>query len=204
MYSCGSIALLLQKNILKRIVIFASGAGTNAEKIISYFTRDNMAVVQAVFTNNPNAGVIDVCRTHHICHYLFNNKDIEQGDKVLERLSQIGCDCIVLAGFLRKLPKSLIAAYPNKIINLHPSLLPKYGGQGMYGNKVHQAVLDNKEIESGITIHLVNEEYDKGAVLAQFSCNISHISTIELLANRLQELEHEHYPKTIKKHIEHV
>lgn len=189
---------------MKHIVIFASGAGTNAEKLITHFANDPVAQVRAVFTNNPRAGVLEVCKRHRTPCFLFSNDVIEVGDKVVEKLQELKCDYIVLAGFLRKIPQNVVAAYPNEIINIHPSLLPKYGGQGMYGNKVHQAVLSKNEKKSGITIHLVNEEYDKGKILAQFSCDISDISAPKLLAERIQELEYKHYATTIKKHIKDV
>ena len=181
---------------MKKIVIFASGSGTNAENIIKYFANKDCATVVSVFTNNSNAKVIERASDLKISSEIFSKNELFE-DKVLEKLKKIDPDLIVLAGFLLKLPPSIIENYPNKIINIHPALLPKYGGKGMYGMNVHKAVVENQEKESGITIHYVNENYDEGNIIFQESFPLSGKETADDVAHKIHELEHQYFPEVI-------
>ena len=185
---------------MKKIVIFASGSGTNAENIIKYFANNDCATVVSVFTNNSNAKVIERASDLKISSEIFSKNELFE-DKVLEKLKNIDPDLIVLAGFLLKLPPSIIENYPNKIINIHPALLPKYGGKGMYGMNVHKAVVENQEKESGITIHYVNENYDEGNIIFQESFPLSGKETPDDVAHKIHELEQRHFPEVIEKII---
>jgi phosphoribosylglycinamide formyltransferase-1 len=183
---------------MKKIVIFASGSGTNAENIIKYFENKAIATVVAVFTNNPNAKVIERAKNFQIPTEIFTKEELIQG-KVLQKIIGFAPDLIVLAGFLLKLPKSIIESYPNTIINIHPALLPKYGGKGMYGMNVHRAIVENKEKETGITIHFVNENYDEGNVIFQKSVVLSPTDSPETVAEKIHELEQDNFPQVIEK-----
>ena len=185
---------------MKKIVIFASGSGTNAENIIKYFANKDCATVVSVFTNNSNAKVIERASDLKISSEIFSKNELFE-DKVLEKLKNIDPDLIVLAGFLLKLPPSIIENYPNKIINIHPALLPKFGGKGMYGMNVHKAVVENQEKESGITIHYVNENYDEGNIIFQESFPLSGKETADDVAHKIHELEQRHFPEVIEKLI---
>ncbi|WP_310554593.1 phosphoribosylglycinamide formyltransferase [Flavobacterium sp.] len=182
---------------MKRIVIFASGSGSNAEKIILQYKNNSQGNVFGIFTNNPNAKVLEKAKKHNIESVIFSKDDLSNGF-VLEKINEIKPDLIVLAGFLLKFPKAIIEKYPNKIINIHPALLPKYGGKGMYGINVHKAVLENKETETGITIHYVNENYDEGAFIFQKSVTIEKCHSAEEIAEKVLELEHLYFPQIIK------
>ncbi len=181
------------------IAIFASGAGSNAEKIIDYFDRKkNAGKVALIVCNKAGAGVLDIAKKHAIDTLLIEKEPFFTTDICINKLKQKGIDFIVLAGFLWKIPVSLIKAYPNKIINIHPALLPKYGGKGMYGNKVHEAVIAAAEKESGITIHYVDELYDHGSIIFQTTCTITGSDTAGSLAQKIHVLEHQHYPAVIE------
>ena len=182
-------------NKMKNIVLFASGNGSNAEEIIKFFKNSEYGKVVGIFSNKPDAKVLDRAKNHDIPSVVFNKAELNEGF-VLEQLRQFQPDLIVLAGFLLKFPESILKEYP-KVINIHPALLPKYGGKGMYGMNVHQAVLDNKEKETGITIHYVNEHYDEGEFIFQKSVNIEDCKTAEEIANKIHELEHQYFPKVI-------
>jgi phosphoribosylglycinamide formyltransferase-1 len=182
-------------NKMKNIVLFASGNGSNAEEIIKFFKNSEYGKVVGVFSNKPDAKVLDRAKNHDIPSVVFNKAELNEGF-VLEQLRQFQPDLIVLAGFLLKFPESILKEY-SKVINIHPALLPKYGGKGMYGMNVHQAVLDNKEKETGITIHYVNEHYDEGEFIFQKSVNIEDCKTAEEIANKIHELEHQYFPKVI-------
>lgn len=182
---------------MKKIVIFASGSGSNAEKIILHFKNNSQGTVVGIFTNNPNAKVIERAKKFSIPCEVFNKEALSNGI-VLGKINALNADLIVLAGFLLKFPFSIIEHYPNKILNIHPALLPKYGGKGMYGMKVHQAVLDNKENETGITIHYVNENYDEGATIFQKSISIEDCKTAEEIAEKIHVLEHHYFPEVIE------
>lgn len=185
---------------MKKIVIFASGSGSNAEKIILHFKNSTLGNVVAVFTNNLHAKVLEKAKKLDVATHTFDKEALNNGE-VLEKIEAIHPDLIVLAGFLWKFPENIIKEYPNKIVNIHPALLPKYGGKGMYGMHVHQAVLDNKETETGISIHFVNEHYDEGAIVFQQSVNIEDCITAECIAEKVHTLEHEYFPITIEKLI---
>ncbi|WP_308993631.1 phosphoribosylglycinamide formyltransferase [Mariniflexile litorale] len=184
---------------MKRIVIFASGSGTNAENLIKFFhNRENASVIQ-VLTNNPHAKVLDRCKTLAVSALSFNKIAFTKTDDVLNVLKASKPDLIVLAGFLWKFPEFILNEFPNKVINVHPALLPKYGGKGMYGIHVHEAVVANKETETGITIHYVNEHYDEGAIIFQAKCDVNDSDTAENVAAKIHELEMEHFPKVVDK-----
>ncbi|MDT0606443.1 phosphoribosylglycinamide formyltransferase [Croceitalea rosinachiae] len=184
---------------MNRIVILASGSGSNAENIINYFKKSPQIKVVCVLTNKRLAAVIDRCNRLKVPAFYFNKTAFLNSDMVLSFLKSQNPSLIVLAGFLWKIPKNLIVAFPNKIVNIHPALLPKYGGKGMYGNHVHETVKANKETETGITIHFVNENYDEGAVIHQASTKVSQSDTAEDIATKVHALEYEHFPKVIEK-----
>ncbi|UGS20965.1 phosphoribosylglycinamide formyltransferase [Flavobacterium cyclinae] len=184
---------------MKNIVLFASGNGSNAEEIIKFFKNSEIGKVVAIFSNKAEAKVLDRAKNHNIPSVVFNKTQLNEGF-VLEQLHSFQPDLIVLAGFLLKFPESILKEYP-KVINIHPALLPKYGGKGMYGMNVHQAVLENKEKETGITIHYVNEHYDEGEFIFQKSVNIEDCKTAEEIANKVHELEHQYFPEVIGKLI---
>ena len=187
---------------MSKIAIFASGAGSNASKIIEYFNANSRhAQVDCIATNQIEAGIHQVAAKFEVPIFYFDNSAFASGIEVNQLLQKREIEWIVLAGFLRKIPLSLIHAFPERIINLHPSLLPKYGGKGMYGSRVHKAVIENKEKESGISIHLVNEDFDKGKLLFQKTCNIDTNETFESLAQKVQVLEHTYFPKAIENAI---
>ena len=182
---------------MKRIVIFASGSGTNAENLINYFKDSAIATVVRVLSNNEHAKVLDRAKRLNVSTFTFDKKDFVTEDRVLKLLLS-EADIIVLAGFLWRVPEKIVKAFQNKIINIHPALLPKYGGKGMYGMHVHKSVVANKEAESGITVHYVNENYDEGAVIFQKSVKLDKNDTPEDVANKIHELEYEYFPKVIE------
>jgi phosphoribosylglycinamide formyltransferase-1 len=184
---------------MKNIVLFASGNGSNAEQIINYFKNSESVKIVAIFSNKADAKVLDRAKNHNIPSVVFSKAQLNEGF-VLEKLQQFQPDLIVLAGFLLKFPESILKEYP-KVINIHPALLPKYGGKGMYGMHVHEAVLDNKEQETGITIHFVNEHYDEGEFIFQKAVNIENCNTAEEIAHKIHELEHQYFPEVIGKLI---
>lgn len=181
----------------KNIIIFASGAGSNAKNIIEYFKNTHVHIV-GIFTNNPTAGVIQIAHNNNIPVHVISKKILHDTNFSFQTYIPETVDLIVLAGFLLLFPVHLITQYKNKIINIHPSLLPKYGGKGMHGMHVHEAVIENKESQSGITIHFVNEEYDKGKIIVQATCPVITGDTAETVAKKIHELEFEYFPKTIE------
>lgn len=183
-------------------MLFASGSGSNAEKIMQYGSTKSTFEVMSVFCNNPKAMVLERALHNNVPTVIFSKDDLNSG-VLINKLQSMNPDLIVLAGFLLQLPTSLIEAFPNKIINIHPALLPKYGGKGMYGQFVHQAVLDNDEKETGITIHFVNEHYDEGEVIFQKSIGVDDCKTAEEIATKVHALEHEFYPKVIEQVLTH-
>lgn len=183
---------------MKKIILFASGSGSNAENIIKYFQEKKTAEVVAVFSNNPNAKVLEKASNLQVENYVFTKEELNLG-KVLQKINEFQPDLIVLAGFLWKFPDDIVVAYPDKIINIHPALLPKYGGKGMYGMNVHKAVFENKDSHSGISIHFVNENYDEGAMIFQAEVLVENCQTAEEIAVKVQELEHIHFPEVIEK-----
>ncbi|HVV54229.1 MAG TPA: phosphoribosylglycinamide formyltransferase [Mucilaginibacter sp.] len=182
----------------KRIAIFASGSGSNAQKIMEHFKRNPEAEVVLILTNNPQAYVLQRADNFEIPSHIFSRHEFYETDSIIRLLKNLQVDLIVLAGFLWLVPASLLRAFPNKIINLHPALLPKFGGKGMYGDHVHQAVLDAGEEESGITIHFVNEKFDEGEVIHQSRFKIEPGDTIEMIKFKGQQLEHQNFPRVIE------
>jgi phosphoribosylglycinamide formyltransferase-1 len=184
---------------MKRVVIFASGSGTNAENLIKFFQNsDNVSVIQ-VLTNNPHAKVLERAKKLNVSALSFNRIAFTKTDDVLNILKTSNPDLIVLAGFLWKFPEFILNEFKNKVINIHPALLPKYGGKGMYGMHVHEAVVNNNETETGITIHYVNENYDEGAIIFQAKCKVLKTDTAEDVAAKIHELEMEHFPRVVEK-----
>ena len=181
----------------KRIAIFASGNGTNAEKIFEYFQDHPKITVALLLSNKTDAGVISRAIKFNIPTRVCSRHEFYETDLIVNKLQEKKIDLIVLAGFLWLIPPNLITAYPEKIINIHPALLPKYGGKGMYGMNVHHAVKNAGEKESGITIHYVNENYDEGNIIVQETCRLTPDDTLETIAKKVQKLEHEFYPKVI-------
>lgn len=188
------------ENYQFKIAIFASGTGTNTLKIVEHFKKDKSVSVSLIVSNNAKAGVVDLATKNNI-PVLIINKEILNDDSLIRLLSEKQIQLIVLAGFLLKIPSSLVNAFNNRIINLHPALLPLYGGKGMYGNFVHKSVILNKDVKSGISIHLVDEDYDHGKLLFQASCSISPLDTAECLAKKVQLLEHTHFINIITLYI---
>lgn len=185
-------------NTNKKVIIFASGSGSNALKIFEYFNNNQNIIIDSIYCNNPRANVINVFQKLNIKTVLFNKKELYER-AFLEAIISTNPDLIVLAGFLLKIPEKMVSAFENRIINIHPSLLPKYGGKGMYGLNIHKEVLLNKEKFSGLTIHYVNKEYDKGAVIFQKKIKINEKETPESLSSKVLKLEHENYPLIIEK-----
>ena len=186
----------------KNIAIFASGSGSNTENIIRYFRENEAIQVSLVLSNRSDAYVLE--RAHRLgvpCN-VFPKEDWVAGDEILAVLQEYHIDFVVLAGFLVRVPDLLLHAYPNKMINIHPSLLPKFGGKGMYGDRVHEAVIASGEKESGITIHYTNEHYDEGSIICQQKCPVLPGDTPEELAQRIHRLEYEYYPKVIEELVE--
>ncbi len=197
---------------MKKIAVFASGTGTNAAKIIEHFTsppasphfvergdsKTPKVCVALIVCNNPEAGVLKIAAKENIPFLLIEKEKFFHGDSYIKELKEKEIDFIVLGGFLWKIPDAFITAFPGKIINIHPALLPKYGGKGMYGRYVHQAVIDNKDKESGISIHYVDEVYDNGKIIFQVTCPVHPTDTANSLAQRIAELEHTHYPPVIE------
>ena len=183
---------------MKRIIVFASGSGTNAENLITYFNNSDLATVILVLTNNPHAKVLERAKRLRVSALSFNRVAFTETNDVLNVLRSSKPDLIVLAGFLWKFPEKILNEFPNKVINIHPALLPKYGGKGMYGMYVHETVVKNKENETGITIHYVNEHYDEGAIIFQTKCNVTLKDSPLDVANKIHLLEMEHFPKVVE------
>ncbi len=187
---------------MNRIVILASGNGSNAQRITEYFANNSDVEVVAFLTNKTTAKVLERAKKLQIPAFSFNRVAFSDSDAVIRLLQSLHPSMIVLAGFLWKIPSAMVEAFPNKIINIHPALLPKYGGKGMYGNHVHQAVKDNNEPETGITIHYVNEHYDEGTIIHQAKVAIEPSDTVEGIASKIHQLEYEHFPRIIEKLLE--
>jgi len=184
--------------VKKRIAIFASGSGSNAQKIMEHFKYSDDAEVSLVLSNNPEAYVLQRADNFEIPSHVFDRQEFYHTDEVVNILKRLEIDLIVLAGFLWLVPENLLKAYPNKIINIHPALLPKHGGKGMYGDRVHKAVLAAGDEEHGITIHFVNEHFDEGEVIYQGRFKVEKDDTLETIKFKGQQLEHLHYPKVIE------
>ena len=186
---------------MKKIAIFASGSGSNAENIIQYFAQKPQFCVKSVFCNVPDAYVLERAKKYNVPTLVFNRSELRDPEKMLHQLQADGIDFIILAGFLWLMPACITAAFPNRIINIHPALLPAYGGKGMYGHHVHEAVIAAGEKESGITIHNVNEHYDQGAIIFQAKCPVLPTDTPDDLAARVHELEYRYFPQIIEETI---
>lgn len=187
---------------MRNIAIFASGSGTNAENIIKYFSNRNSAKVKLVLSNNREAFVLKRASANGIPSVSFDREDFYNSGKVLDCLLQNEIDLIVLAGFLWLVPPVILDAFEGRIINIHPALLPKHGGKGMYGEKVHRSVIENHETESGITIHYVDHQYDSGDIIFQARCRVEKTDSPETLASKVHALEYEHFPPIIEELIE--
>lgn len=183
---------------MKKIAIFASGSGSNAENIITAIKNNPDITVDSIFCNVPTAYVLERAKRQNIPAFVFNRKELNDPEQILQRLRERGIDFIVLAGFLWLMPACITAAYPKRIINIHPALLPKFGGKGMYGEHVHQAVIASEEKHSGITIHYVNDHYDKGDIIFQARCAVTPEDTPDSLAQKVHALEYLHFPKVVR------
>jgi phosphoribosylglycinamide formyltransferase-1 len=181
-----------------KIALFASGSGSNAENIVRYFSIDSNFIFPVIISNNPAAFVHERARKLKIPSFIFTRDDFRNGKEILSLLKEYEIDCIVLSGFLLKIPQLIIDAYPQRIINIHPSLLPAFGGKGMYGQHVHEAVAASGANESGITIHYVNNNYDDGSIIFQAKCSVLPSDTPEMIAEKVHKLEYEHFPRVIK------
>jgi phosphoribosylglycinamide formyltransferase 1 len=189
---------------MKQIAIFASGTGTNAGRIIQYFRNHNGISVNLIVSDKPGAGVLNIARNASIPTLLIDKEKFFHGNAYVDELRERKIDFLVLAGFLWRIPESLVKEFRGRIINIHPALLPKYGGKGMYGRRVHEAVIGAGEKETGITIHYVDELYDHGQVIFQASCAVDPADTPETLAQKVHRLEHEHFSKIIEQAIGQV
>lgn len=183
---------------MKNVAIFASGSGTNAENIARYFSKSETVKVAVVLSNNKNVGVHARVNNLGIPSFVFSREEFVEGTPVLAKLAEYQTDLIVLAGFMNKISDALLKAYPGKIINIHPALLPKHGGKGMYGMHVHEAVVAAGDKESGITIHYINENYDEGDIIFQATCPVSPTDTLDEVATKVHALEYAHYPHVIE------
>ncbi len=184
---------------MKRIAFFASGSGSNVENIVSYFKDSSSFEFPIIISNRKNAYVHERALRLNIPSVSFKKEDFRSGEEIVKLLREERIDAIVLAGFLLKVPNAIIQAYPNMIINIHPALLPKFGGKGMYGDNVHRSVKEAGETETGITIHYINDEYDEGDIIFQASCPVTSDDTAESIAEKVHQLEYEHFPKIIEK-----
>ena len=184
------------------VAIFASGEGTNAENLFTYFVNDTRIKIKLIITNKDDAGIIALAEKYKKTVQIVSKQALENyTPQLIEFLKVEKIDLIVLAGFLLKIPVEFIKAFPDKIINIHPALLPKYGGKGMYGSFVHKAVIENKETESGITIHFVNEEYDKGEIILQAKCDVNSKDSVKTLTDKIRKLEFEYLPKAVEQFL---
>ena len=182
-----------------RLAIFASGTGTNAQKIIQYFDQNDQVEVSLIVSNKPDAGVLNFAEHYDIPSMIIDRDFFYHSDQMVFELNHQSIDYIILAGFLWLVPPYLVKSFPKKIINIHPALLPKYGGKGMYGKHVHAAVKKAGDLKSGITIHYVNEKYDDGAIIFQTSCELTPVDAPQDIQKKVQFLEHQYYPKVIEK-----
>lgn len=194
----------MKASLRQNVVILASGEGTNAENIIRYFQNNKVVKIAAVLCNNPLAGVLARAEALHVPARVIPNDDWTKGEALCRLMKEYEADLIVLAGFLKHIPAEVTAAFPRRIINIHPSLLPRFGGKGMYGERVHRAVIEAGEKESGITIHYVNEHYDEGHIILQAHCPVLPQDTPHTLAQRIHSLEHAYYPVCIETILKNI
>jgi phosphoribosylglycinamide formyltransferase-1 len=186
---------------MPNLIIFGSGKGSNARRLIAYFKQNTQVKITALVSNKPRRGFLDISYDHRINLEIIKGPELSDAKWINHLKLTYRPDLIVLAGYMQRIPVELIQAFPNKIINIHPSLLPDFGGKGMYGHHVHEAVLASHAKESGISIHIVNEEYDQGKILFQKSCPVNNDDTIESLSLRIQELEYELLPQVIEQFL---
>ena len=186
---------------MKKLAIFGSGAGSNAENICFYFKNSSDIKVVMMCTDRKDAFIIERAKNLKIPMVFTSKTELENFDNLAKILAKYKVDYIILAGFLLKIPSKMIEQYPNKIINIHPALLPKYGGKGMYGENIYKAVLENKETKTGITIHLVNQNYDEGKIIKQYACDISKTENLSSLESKIHKLEFSNFPQTLEKYI---
>ncbi|MEG1838850.1 MAG: phosphoribosylglycinamide formyltransferase [Bacteroidaceae bacterium] len=184
-----------------KIAIMASGSGSNAENIALYFKKKRSAEIAFILSNKENAYVLERAKKLNIRSVVFSKQEFEQSDQLIDLFKKEEIDFIVLAGFLLRVPDNLLRAYPNKIVNIHPALLPKFGGKGMYGDIVHEAVVAAGETQSGITIHYINAEYDSGSIIFQATCPVLASDTAADVAAKVHQLEYQYYPQIIEKLI---
>jgi phosphoribosylglycinamide formyltransferase-1 len=189
---------------MKNIAVFASGSGSNAENLIDYFNNSAKARVAVILSNRPDAGVHERAERLGVPSFTFTSREFHEGAPILQKLSEYKTHLVVLAGFLLKIPADIIHAYPDRIINIHPSLLPAYGGKGMYGDHVHKAVVAAGETQTGITVHYVNERYDEGTVIFQKTCPVLPPDTADDVAAKVHELEYTHYPRVIEELLSQI
>jgi phosphoribosylglycinamide formyltransferase-1 len=180
-----------------KLALFASGSGSNAMKIIDYFSDNKSVEIGFVLTNKKDALVVQLAKEKGVEVIVYTNDEVSDGELLTKKCLEKNIDFIILAGYLRKIPVELLATYSDKIINIHPALLPKHGGKGMYGKFVHEAVIKNKDSETGITIHFVNEHFDEGRIIAQFYCEVNENDTVESIQKKIQQLEHNYFPVVI-------
>ena len=185
--------------MLKKVAIFSSGSGSNAENIVNYFKNHKNILITRIYTNKSDADVVERAQRLDMSVRIFTKEEFIDSTIILSELRDEQVDYIILSGFLMLIPEFIVQSFSQKIINIHPSLLPKYGGKGMYGMNVHKAVVCNQETESGITIHYIDQEYDRGETILQVKCPVYANDTPESLASRIQQLEFEYFPKTIEK-----
>ena len=186
---------------MKKLAIFGSGAGSNAENICVYFNNSSDIKVVMMCTNRKDAFIVERAKKLKIPMVFTSKTELENFDDLAKILEKYQVDYIILAGFLLKIPSKMIEQYPNKIINIHPALLPKYGGKGMYGENIYKAVLENKETQTGITIHLVNQNYDEGKIIKQYACDVSKNENLSSLESKIHKLEFSNFPQTLEKYI---
>ena len=195
---CGKKIIKIIKYKMKHIAIFATGNGSNAQKIIEHFENHDAAKVSLIISNKKTAGVLEKAAAKNISTLIINREEFYQTEDILEKLDAFQIDFIVLAGFLWLMPTYIVKSYANKVVNIHPALLPKYGGKGMYGMNVHRAVHAAQEAESGMTIHYVNEQYDEGAIIFQAKCSLQSTDSPDDIAKKVLQLEHQHYSEVIE------
>lgn len=188
----------LKRTTVKKIAILASGSGSNAENIANYFKGSDYAEVSFIIANNPDAYVIERAKRLDIEYAVVTKAQFMEADSIIDMLKERDIDFVVLAGFLLLVPAKFIQAYPGRIVNIHPALLPKHGGKGMYGDRVHKAVVESGDTESGITIHLIDEQYDKGTTFFQAKCPVLPTDTPDDVATKVHALEYEHFPHVIE------
>lgn len=191
----------MESTVTPRIAVFASGNGTNAENLIRYSQSERTFEVVAVFCNNPGAFVIQRAKNLGVETVLFDKSQFLENSYIFDKLIDLKTDWIILAGFLWLIPEKILKKWNNRIINIHPALLPKFGGKGMFGMNVHKAVIDSGEEQSGITIHFINDKYDEGDIVFQAICEVSKTDTPEILAQKIHELEHRYFPEVISQII---